>query len=85
MKSMWHTGDAGETLGINRVHTHRDAAQAGIFERLRHFGQKVAIRGQRDVELIPIDSSQFGEFTHEIHHSLAQQWLAAGDTNLLDT
>src|SRR6185312_3842869 len=36
--SVRHAGDAGEAVGIDRVHAYGHAPQAGVLERLRHVG-----------------------------------------------
>ena len=37
--SVGHAGDAGEAVGIDRVHRHRDTSQASILQRLRKIGK----------------------------------------------
>ena len=48
--SVGHAGDAGEAVGIDRIHGNGDAGQAGIFQRLRQIGEQMAVGGERDVE-----------------------------------
>ena len=83
--SVGHAGDAGEAVGIDGVHADGDAAQAGILERLRHIGQQMAVGGERDVEFVAIGGAQLGQLADEIDHALAQQRLAAGDADFLDS
>ena len=45
----------------------------------------MAVGGQRDVELFAIGGAQLGQLADEIDHALAQQRLAAGDADLLDS
>src|SRR5262249_28452594 len=70
--------------GVNRVHADGDAAQTGVFERLRHFGQQVPVRGQCDVELFTTRSAQPGQFADKFDNTLPQQRFTAGDANFLD-
>ena len=47
-----HAGDAGEDLGVDRVHADGDAVQAGSLQRLGERLQQMAVGGQRDVERV---------------------------------
>ena len=86
--SVGHAGDAGEAVGIDRVHGNRDAGQAGILERLREIGEQMAVGGERDVERarrrFGVGRAELGEVANEIHDAFAQKRLAAGEANLGD-
>src|SRR6266699_655681 len=45
-----HSCDTGEAVGIDGVDADGNAIQASVFQRLRHVGQKMAIRSHCDVE-----------------------------------
>ena len=85
--SVGHARDAREAVGIDRVHGNCDAGQAGILQRLRQIGEKMAVGGERDVECISAvcaGSAQLRQVTDELHNAVAQQWLAASQANLGD-
>ena len=79
-----HARDAGEALGIDRVHRNRHARQAGVGQRLRHFGEKMSIGGDGDVEPLAFDGLHLAKLAHHLDQSLAQQRLAAGQADLGD-
>ena len=88
--SVGHARDAGEAVGIDCVHGDGDAGEAGIFQRLRQFGEQVAVGGERDVEWarrrLPcgVERKLGLSSAHELDYALAQQRLAAGEANFRD-
>ena len=42
--------DAGEAVGIDRIHTHGYTVEAGIFQGLRHLREEMPIGGHGNVE-----------------------------------
>ena len=51
--SVGYARDAGEAIGIDRIHRDRHASQAGIFQRPGEIGKQVAVGGKRDVQRFP--------------------------------
>ena len=47
-----HAGDAGEGLGVDRVHADGDAVEAGGGQRRGERFQQMAVGGERDVERV---------------------------------
>src|SRR5581483_4345242 len=84
VKAVRYAGNAGKAVGVHRVHGDRDPAQAGIFQRLCHFGKKVPVRREGDVERLTLGSMQLRDIAHEVHDAIAQQRLASGDADLID-
>ena len=83
--SVGHARDAGEAVRVDGVHRDGDAGQAGIFQRLRHIGQQVAVGGERDVERLAAPCCAACESSRTKSTTpLAQQRLAACETNLRD-
>ena len=88
--SVGHAGDAGEAVGIDGVHGNGDAGEAGILQRLREIGEQVAVRGEGDVERVFVSDSdsvgraELGQLADELDDAFAQEWLAAGESNLGD-
>ena len=62
---------------VERVEAHRDALQAGVGEMLRLLGEQRAVRRRRD-----LDVRDLGEHPHQLRQSLADQRLAAGESQL---
>ena len=79
-----HAGDAGEALGIDRIHRNRDARKAGVGQRLRQLGQQMSVGGEGDVERLAFERLHAGQLAHHVDQAAAQQRLAAGETDLGD-
>ena len=82
--SVRHAGDAREALGIDRIHGDRDTRQSGVGEWLRHLGQQMSIGGEGDVERLAFERLHRRQFPHHVDEALAQQRLAASETDLSD-
>ena len=88
--------DAGEHLGDRKVHvvhaaedrvvqtiqTHRHAREPGIAQRLRLAGEQRAVGGEREVGHLAVERAQVGELNNELFDVLAQQRLAARQSDL---
>src|SRR6185312_4220047 len=80
-----HTRNARKAVGVHSIHADGNAVQARIFERLRHFGQQVAIRGQGQIESVAVHIAQLGQLVDELNQSFTQQGFAAGNTDFADS
>jgi hypothetical protein len=74
----------GKALGIDGIHTDRDAIQAGLLEWLRHVREEMAVGRDGKVKGISVDVAQLGQAADEIHNAFAQKRLPSGEANLLD-
>src|SRR5262249_37451578 len=83
--SVGNAGDAGELGGMDGVHACGGAAQSGIFERKRQVFEQVAVGGDGNVRRVAIQSAKPGHIADEVYQAVAQQRLAAGQANFLDT
>ncbi len=79
-----HARDAGEALGIDRIHRDGHTGEAGIGERLRHLGQQMSVGGEGDVERLAFERLHGRQLAHHIDQALAQERLAAGQADLGD-
>src|SRR5437016_1294949 len=50
VESVGNAGDAGKAVRVDGVHADRNAAQAGVLQRLRHLGKKMAVGSDSQVE-----------------------------------
>ena len=91
-----HAGDAGEDLGVDRVHADGNAVQAGGGERRGQRLQQMAIGGEGDVERMAcltggqvgpvgvVGGAHLGERGNHLHQAGAQEGFAAGEADFLD-
>ena len=82
--SVRNASDAGEAVGIDRIHGDSDAVEAGVFERLRHFGQQMSVGGDGDVERLAFGCAELREVMHEVDDASAKERFAARQADLRD-
>src|SRR5690348_15108634 len=78
-----NASDACELLRIHGIHAHGRAAQPGVFERLYHLGQQVAVGGDGDIERLAVEGAQLRELADKTNQAAAQQGFAAGQPDFL--
>ena len=80
--SVGNASNAGEAVGIDGVHRNGDPVEAGVFERLRHFGQKMSVGGNGDIERLAFGRTQLREVADEVDDASAKKWFAASEADL---
>eukprot|EP01038_Epipyxis_sp_PR26KG_P008326 gene8326-11267_t len=78
-----HVVHAPEDGVVDAIEAHGDTLQAGVPKRLRFLAQKRPIGGEGQVQRQAIGRAQLAEHRNQVLDALAQQGLAAGQSDLL--